>query len=213
MNLVKASSLLIAVMLLSTPKAYTQTTGDTEKNYSNLSEALVNPEVVYRLDLSNQDVNIDDINWSDFSNLKYLSLKDDHLTKLPSGIGNLKNLEVLDLSGNDFEVIPESFGNLTNLTELFLNDEINLKLEKNIPILSKMPNLRSLHIENDNLLTLPKNIYKLSHLESLYLNNNNFRQLPKELLLFDNLKFVDLHDNKFELPLQDIQNFGVRVRF
>jgi Leucine-rich repeat (LRR) protein len=82
---------------------------------------------------------------------------------------------VLDLSGNDFKVLPTSFSNLGNLEELFINEYKNFQLEKNILILSKLPNLAVLHLENDGLKSLPKNTSDLSHIESLYLNNNEFK--------------------------------------
>jgi len=144
-----------------------------------------------------------------------LSFKNDHLKEIPVEIGYLKNLKVLDLSGNDFKVLPSSFRNLTNLQELFLNDDKYFNLEKNIPILSTLPILKSLHIENDGLKSLPKNIYKISHLESLYLNNNQFKHLPNELLRFKSLQYVDFHDNRLKLPTQNLynQNFGFKIGF
>jgi len=119
------------------------------------------------------------------------------------------------LSGNDFEVLPSSFANLTNLQELFLNDEKNLNLEKNIFILSQLPKLSILHIENDALDALPKNIFQLSNLEALYINNNQFGELPKELNGLKKLKYVDIHGNKFKLPVQAVpqKDFGLRIRF
>jgi len=186
-----------------------------EKEFVNLDEALKSPRNVYRLDLSNQDVQFSDIEWSSFTNLEYLSLKNDHLKQIPTGLGSLKNLKVLDLSGNDFEVLPSSFSNLTNLEELFLNDDKNLDFEKNIPILSTLPNLRSLHVENDGLKSLPQNIFQLSRLESLYLNNNKFKEFPKELSSLKQLQYTDMKGNKFKLPQQDVpqKDFGLRIRF
>ncbi len=207
---------LVFVFLFQNIKA--QSTIDSiqlKKEFISLDEALKSPEDVYRLNLSDQDIEASDIVWSSFTNLQYLSLKNDHLKQIPSGLGALKSLKVLDLSGNDFEVLPSSFANLTNLQELFLNDDKYLNFGKNIPILSALPNLTSLHIENDGLESLPKDIFRLSHLESLYINNNKFKELPKELKSLKELQFVDIHGNKFKLPEQDMskKDFGLRVRF
>jgi Leucine-rich repeat (LRR) protein len=137
------------------------------------------------------------------------------LKEVPKGIGVLKNLKVLDLSGNDFDVLPTTFRNLTNLQELFLNDDQNFNFKKSIPILGALPNLRSLHVENDGLKSLPKKIYKISHLESLYLNNNQFRQFPVELKGLKNLQYLDFQNNMLRAPAQEmpIKNFGLKVDF
>lgn len=198
--------------------ARTQTVADSSllnKEFTNLEEALSNPESVFRLNLSNQNLQIPDTVWSKFLNLEYLSLKNDHLKQIPNGIGSLKNLKVLDLSGNDFEVLPSSFNNLINLQELYLNDEKYLQFEKSIPVLSKLPKLKSLHLEGDGLQRLPKNFYMLNQIETLYLNNNKFKRVPKEINGLKNLKYLDVHDNKLKLPTDDSQNasHGVKIRF
>ena len=126
-----------------------------------------NPTKVYRLTLTNPPSQIPNSVWTKFTNLEYLSFKNDHLKKIPVGVGLLKNLKVLDLSGNDFKTLPSSFGKLRNLQELYLNDDRNFQLNKNIAILSKLRNLKSLHLENDNLRALPLNIKRLGHLEKI----------------------------------------------
>ena len=122
---------------------------------------------------------------------------------------------MLDFSGNDFKILPTTFSGLSNPQELYLNDEKNFQFDKNIPILSKLPNLKSLHLENEGLKKLPKNIFQLKNLESLYLNNNHFKQMPLEIKGLQNLKFLDTHNNKFGLPNQfnHDSGFGPKIRF
>lgn len=96
---------------------------EKQVEFKNLKEALKSPEKVFRLNLSNQPVNLPDSIWSTFINLEYLSLKDDHLIEFPKGITRLKKLKTLDLSGNDFKEIPVQFLELSNLEELYLNDQ------------------------------------------------------------------------------------------
>ena len=62
---------------------------DKIKEYTSLSEALKEPEKVLRLNLSNQNINLSNENWSKFINLEYLSLKNDHLKEIPSAISNI----------------------------------------------------------------------------------------------------------------------------
>jgi Leucine-rich repeat (LRR) protein len=197
-----------------------QTTIDSDKikkEYTSLEEALKNPEKVYNLNLSNQNVTIPKDAWSKFVNLEVLSFKNDHLKEIPMEIGFLKNLKVLDLSGNDFTSLPKSFSELNHLEELFLNDEKYLQFDKNKKTLNLPKNLRILHLEDDNLSNLPKEVYDLQNLESLFLNHNNFIEVPKDLEGLKNLRQLDFHDNKIPAQLRDLnhqnQNFGFKIIF
>ena len=94
----------------------TLTTSASKQNeITNIQEALKEPEKVFRLNLSNQDIKISNEDWSKFINLEYLNLKNDHLKEIPLAITKIKSLKTIDLSGNDFTNLPESFSNLTNL--------------------------------------------------------------------------------------------------
>ena len=123
--MIKCSILFLLVLAIQFNSVKAQSKLDsaqTNKVFLNLEEALLNPENVYRLNLNNQKIPTSDTIWSKFSNLQYLSLRNDQLKQIPSGIGNLKNLKILDLSGNDFKTLPSTFRNLLNLQELYLND-------------------------------------------------------------------------------------------
>ncbi|MFK8043898.1 MAG: leucine-rich repeat domain-containing protein [Crocinitomicaceae bacterium] len=212
------TSVFYSICLLAGSAVHSQTQTDTvniKKEYINIDSALAHSADVYRLNLSNQAFSIPDSVWSKFTNLEYLSLKNDHIKELPEGLFSLKNLKVLDLSGNDFVSLPVAFSQLVNLEELYLNDEKHFQFDQSISILSELPKLRSLHVEGDSLTSLPKDIHKLSHLEALYLNNNQFKQVPIELKGLENLHYLDLHDNKFTVPAQSTPNpgFGFKIRF
>jgi hypothetical protein len=56
---------------------------NVKRVYTNLKDALSNPDKVYRLDLSNQKLEPAGIKWQKFKNLEYLSLKNDNLKVLP----------------------------------------------------------------------------------------------------------------------------------
>jgi len=122
--------LLLLVFVFTSENVTAQSSIDSiqsKKVFVSIDEALKNPENVYKIDLSNQNLQMPDTIWSKFTNLQYFSLKNDHLKKIPEGIGYLKNLRVLDLSGNDFKVLPSTFSNLIKLQELFLNDDKHFK--------------------------------------------------------------------------------------
>lgn len=219
MSFIKTNVLIGILFALSPNVLNAQTaeaTTDTEKAYKSLEEALKSPDKVYRLDLSNQQFKtLPDSTWSKFKNLEYLSLKNDHLSEIPRGIGNLKNLRVLDLSGNDFKVLPQSFSKLLNLSEIYLNDEKEMNYTKTFSIIKDLPNLRILHLENDSLKEIPASLFYMQQIESLYLNNNLFNTFPKELKDLKNLKYLDLHDNKFKFQNYERKNLGegIKIRF
>lgn len=79
-------SFLILAFVLHGGGLYAQSISDSlslEKEFVSLEEALLNPENVYRLNLSNQSVVLSEADWSKFTNLQYLSLKNDHLKLIP----------------------------------------------------------------------------------------------------------------------------------
>lgn len=179
-------------------------TSNLQKEYNNLEEALKNPARVIRLNLSNQKIKfIADSTWAKFSNLEYLSLKNDHLKEVPSGIGNLIKLKILDLGGNDFKFLPPSFSNLKNLNEIYLDNDKNLDFNQSFSILKDLPQLKILHLENHRLNRLPQSILFMNNIEYLYLNKNEFKEFPSELKQLKNLKHLDLHDNKFRIRHPD----------
>ncbi len=183
--------------------------------FKSIREANRNPEKVFRLNLNHEAGSIENIDWKKFRNLEYLSLKDLHLKKIPDGIVSLPKLKILDISGNDFKVLPPDFTKLTKLEELFLNDEKNIDLYRNIDLLSKMRSLKVLHIEKDRLKKLPPNFWKLNYLESVYLNNNQLDEFdfPKDKI--NNLKSIHLNNNLFvpsDIDRLSIQ-YGTLLRF
>lgn len=212
--------LYIFVLFISSQVVSSQITMDSTKikrEYTSLEEALKNPDKVYNLNLSNQNISIPKEAWAKFTHLETLSFKNDHLKEIPQEIGELKNLKFLDLSGNDFKSLPKSFSNLNHLEELYLNDDKYLQFDKNTKTLNLPQNLKILHLENDNLYNLPKEVYELKKLESLFLNDNKFIEVPKEMDGMKNLKQLDFHNNKIPPQLREIQNqnqnFGFKIVF
>ena len=186
---------------------------EEKKEYTDLKKALLEPELVVRLNLSGQNINLENQNLGVFKNLEYLNLKNDHLKSIPKSISQLAKLKVLDLSGNDFVELSDDFYKLKNLEELYLNNEKNINLPKTLSLLGKLPNLKSLHLENDNLNSLPVEIKGLVNLEFLYLNQNRINEIPQELKGLDHLQYLDLKNNKITpsiTPPENI-NFGFKI--
>ena len=196
----KISVTVLSFLILSANMVNAQVSSDSsvvKKEYSNLEEALKEPENVFRLNLSNQNFKmLSDSVWMKFINLEYLSLKNNHLKAIPFGLGSLKKLTVLDLSGNDFKVLPQSFSNLKNLTELYLNDEKKIDFNKSLLTIAKLPNLRILQLKNDHLKVLPSELGRLKKLSVLDLSGNDFKVLPKSFSNLKNLTELFLNDEK-----------------
>jgi len=193
---------------------YSQTITISDSNkFVSLSEALLSPKEVISLDLSNQKIALDDVNWSLFINMEYLSLRNVNLTVIPEGISKLTKLRVLDLSGNNFEVLPKTLKSLSKLQVLYLNDEKQFDLEKSMDVLSNLTNLKELHLENDKLQALPKQFDKMKSLELLYLNDNDFMELPKQIMQLDHLRLLDFKNNNVNANLQEMKNlnFGFKL--
>ena len=183
--------------------------------YTSVEEALKEPNKVVRLNLSNQSLSEFPKGLSKFKNLEYLSLRNDHLISLSPEIANLKKLKVLDLGGNDFSLLPEGLAKLQNLEEMYLDNDKNLDIRQDIEILSKLPKLKILHLDNDGIKTLPPNIGKLSHLESLTLRNNLLRIVPPQVKDLKKLKYLDLNNNHLptNLHLNQSSVYGFKIRF
>ncbi len=206
--------LLIVLSLLFSNLSWAQIENTAKnKEYTDFKKALLEPELVVRLNLSGQNIDLEHQDFKIFKNLEYLNLKNDHLKSIPKSISQLSKLKVLDLSGNDFTELSDDFYKLKNLEELYLNEEKNINLPVTLRLLGKLPNLKSLHLENDNLNSLPLEIKSLKNLEFLYLNKNSFKEIPKELKGLDHLQYLDLKNNKIAPSMLTPENinFGFKI--
>lgn len=134
--------------------------------FTSLEEAIINPDMVYRLRLKNKKLRIFPEEILQFKNLRELDLRKNRLKKLPEKVGLLTNLWILNLSGNKLENLPDSIGELINLKKLI--------------------------VSRNNLVSLPKRIGNLENLETLDLWDNNLSIFPDELGKLSKLKWMDL---------------------
>ncbi len=109
--------------------------------YTNLTEALKNPNEVRILDLSRSKLKI-----------------------LPKEIGQLQNLQILNSENNQLTTLPKEIGKLQNLQELHLQNNQLTTLPEEI---GQLQNLKVLHLNNNQLTTLPEEIGKLQNLQEL----------------------------------------------
>ena len=134
---------------------------DNGKTYTSLTEALQEPEKVYRLKLtklSNRDSLPEELfqltelreltvkgcrlcvlnqNIEKLTKLESLNLDKNKLLRLPESIGNLKNLKYLCISRNIIETLPNSISNLKQLTYIDAWDNPLYVLPESITSLQK----------------------------------------------------------------------------
>jgi internalin A len=64
--------------------------------------------------------------------LRELYIANNHLTTLPPALGQLTRLQVLDVSRNCLTDLPEQLGALSHLRELYLHDNIDLRIPRGV---------------------------------------------------------------------------------
>ena len=106
-----------------------------QKVFKNLDKALKDPNKVYILDLSGQD-----------------------LDKLPRDIGRFRRVQILKLTNNNLSELPREMTRLRNLQVLYLdsNNFTKLNFDFSNPIFYK--NLEKLYLGHNPLKELPQNL-------------------------------------------------------
>lgn len=157
---------LITTSCFSSVKLLDSLTLDTLKAYTSIEEALKEPEKVIKLILKRKRYKTFPAAIFTFTNLQYLDISKNSITKIPPEIGTLQNLQYLSVSKNKLEGLPYEIGELSNL--FYLNGSRN------------------------DLFTLPVSIGKLTKLRYLDLWDNNIDFLPEEIKKCKKLKLLDL---------------------
>ncbi|MFA7401943.1 MAG: hypothetical protein WCZ21_05375 [Bacteroidales bacterium] len=179
----------------------------------------------------------------ELKNLKALSIPWSELTELPDNFNQLKNLEVLILNHNDFKKLPDILTQLPHLKCLHLINLSSLENPKeelervvcNIPTLeelrylmfstdlteipeaiSKLQNLKYLHIDAIHLQEIPKVLGTLTNLEELYFGTPGlsrgpsiYPEFPKELCTLkkmETLSFRDITIQAFPEEISQLTN-------
>lgn len=125
-----------------------------QRTYYSLEEALVNPEKVYKLSLSNQKLKAFPLEVLLFKNLQVLNLSGNKIDSLPPEIGTLKNLQELNLAKNKLTKLPRSIGDLNHLEKLYLTSNNLYKFPNEMRGLQQ---LRYLDISFNRFLTFELN--------------------------------------------------------
>jgi Leucine-rich repeat (LRR) protein len=163
------SILILCGTLLQSCSTYERSFGETFTrididNYSKL----------YRLDLSNQELQVAPIMLDQLVELRMLNLsgnKQLNLKQVLETIPNPELLEVLILDSLDINNIPESILRFKSLKHLSLNFNPNIDIEKTIISIVHLP-FEFLNIQHNNLVTLPSKITDIKTLTAVNLSYN-----------------------------------------
>lgn len=148
--------------------------------------------------LTNCIIENGNIFFSKFPELKILFVDKCKLAdRILTGINCLSKLYALMLSNIELDCLPNSVIELPNLKMLEI-DNINLKNYDNF---NKLKNTFSIKIKNNNMNSIPSEVYGLKKLTDLNFSDNILQIIPQELFENLNLSVLDLKNNQIkELP-------------
>lgn len=200
-----------------------------EKVYKNLDSLPKKLELVYRVDLSQNNLkkipkiifklhNLQELNISqnhltelnhleELKNLQILNIGMNDFKKFPYEITKLKKLKTLDIWWNDIKTFPEEFykNNIT-IEQLDLTSMFEFDFTNNLSKIHRFKNLRQLNLGNNQIKKLNIEFNKLSNLETFgYIRQDKIdaKSLILELSKCKNLKTIHLSDNHLkELPCE-----------
>jgi|GEM_PF-1721505 Leucine-rich repeat (LRR) protein len=172
------------------------------------------------LNLSRNNIDINNLAEDTVNNLKYIVLSFNNLTAIPEGIGllkdlvdlqfaendiksdfidpalgSLKKLEVLSFYKNDLDSLPPFIFNLTNLIELDLYFN---SIEKLPTELGNLKNLEKFYIAHNRFYSIPESIGELKSLKEFYIHHNRISYLPESIANLEHITDFHIHNNYFQ---------------
>ncbi|KAM3691506.1 hypothetical protein ACJW31_08G020500 [Castanea mollissima] len=157
---------------------------------------------IQKLILNANSIMDESISWEALKSLKYLtvlSLNQNHLTSLPSSLGELTSLRQLHVANNSLTSLPIEIGLLTQLEVLKVNsNRISI-----IPArIGDCYSLIEIDLSSNLLSELPETFGNLHDLKALHLSNNGLKSLPSTLFkMCLQLSTLDLHNTEITMDL------------
>ena len=146
---------------------------DSVRTFRSLERAMLDPDHVFRLDLSDQK-----------------------LKEVPD-LRRFKNLNALDLSHNRLRTLPTWIAELPHLQELRVSRNKLMEFPEGI---CRLSHLKRLDLSRNALTGLPKCMGGLKELTSLDLWDNDLMDFPAQIAGMKALRFLDLRNIQFEIP-------------
>lgn len=195
-----------------------------ETVYKNLDSLPKNLELVYRVDLSENDLtaipnvilklsNLQELNLSvnnltelnnleELQNLQILNIGMNKFKTFPIEITKLKKLKMLEIWWNDIRTFPEEFyENNVTLEELDLTSMFEFDFTNNLSKIHRFKQLRQLNLGNNQIKSLNMEFDKLSNLETFgYIRQDkiDIKGIILKLSKCKNLKTIHLSVNHIE---------------
>jgi Leucine-rich repeat (LRR) protein len=156
---------------------------DTARVFTNLDQALLNPDAVLRLDLSKQKLSSIPDDVFRLHNLQELILNKCRINELPNRFSGLPHLQRLECEHNEIDSIPPSIFTLKHLKTLNLADNI--------------------------IESIPDEVDRLDSLETLALWDNPIGYYPERLTEMQHLKVLDVLNNAMSRETQQRLKTGL----
>ncbi|KAM9274805.1 LOW QUALITY PROTEIN: leucine-rich repeat and IQ domain-containing protein 4 [Cariama cristata] len=158
-------------------------------------------------------------------NLEALALDDNQIQEIPAEVKELATLKCLSLSENRFSIFPKEIFLLESLERLYSGKNKGIKFRSLPEDITKLQNLKELHMENNCLeypppaissLTLLKILdrrnnlpdspfaFVCSGLQKLLIQKNHLSQLPENLDNLQQLELVLVDENSMTDPLTEM---------
>lgn len=109
----------------------------------------------------------------------------------------------LMISGIDFDFLPIEVCELTHLKSLFIE---NNKIDFELPIeITRLKNLKEIHIHSTGITKIPEAITKIKKLENLCLGGNKIKTIPISIKSLNKIRRINLSNNKLsKFPIEVI---------
>lgn len=206
---------LLTIVVLSAQSSYDSNEG---RVFTNLNDALLQPDRVFHLDLSEQQLKtlpeelyrldhlrsldlsynklaaLDDFDFSHFKNLQALNLFDNQLTTIPSSIFSVYHIQSLNLGNNQIAEIPVEIQQLKHLEDLKLHHNA----VKSLPVGWQLPYLKKLRLDGNQIVEISSQFFaQLPRLQQCNLNQNKLSNLPASITKCE-LIALDIGANSIE---------------
>ena len=152
---------------------------DATEEYSDLAEALKDPDKVIKLSLRKKKFKEFPRQLYKFKNLQYLDLSKNSIKELPDSLVSFKYLQYFIISKNGLERLPLNIGKMKSLKYLNANQNDISRLPYTF---GDLENLEFADLWSNNLEEFPETIAKLKKLRSMDLRNILIPKLNQQKL-------------------------------